>query len=172
MAGMTFVMFYIVPVHLPFYLRSLGMADPAATAQVMAATTVAGGLTALVFGWVRARFGGRFTPALGYLIVAAGFGAMAAAEGLGALLAANAVLGIGLGLVMPNFMTAALNAAPVHRRGTVSGVMTAAIFTGQFLSPLLTGPLFDSLGYPGGLRIAALVAVGFAALAAMVLADR
>ena len=61
-------MFYIVPVHLPFYLASLGLSDPALTAQVMAATTVAGGLTALAFGRVRARLGGRVTPALGYLI--------------------------------------------------------------------------------------------------------
>ena len=172
MAGMTFVMFYIVPVHLPFYLASLGLADPALTAQVMAATTVAGGLTALAFGRVRARLGGRVTPALGYLIVAAGFSAMAAAGGVAGLIAANAVLGIGLGLVMPNFMTAALNVAPAHRRGAASGAMTTAIFTGQFLSPLLTGPLFDVLGYPGGLRVAALVAVGFAGLAALVLADR
>ncbi|MDO5604169.1 MAG: MFS transporter, partial [Paracoccus sp. (in: a-proteobacteria)] len=172
LSGMTFVMFYIVPVHLPFYLASIGLPDPSVTAQLMAATTAAGGATALFFGRVRARLGGRITPAAGYVLVALGFGAMAGASGFAGLVLANAVLGIGLGLVMPNFMTAALNTAPAQRRGAVSGAMTAAIFTGQFLSPLLTGPLFDAMGYPGGFRLVAVAALIFAALAALVLAER
>lgn len=73
---------------------------------------------------------------------------------------------------MHNFMTSALNAAPAHRRGAVSGLMTTAIFSGQFLSPLITSPLVVTLGFAGSFQLAAGASLGFALLAGLLLRGR
>jgi len=48
---------------------------------------------------------------------------------------------------MPIFLTLALDRTPAARRGTAGGVITAALFAGQILSPLSAMPLIASSGY-------------------------
>jgi MFS family permease len=53
--------------------------------------------------------------------------------------------GIGSGLLMPNSSIWLLSEAPEHLRGRISGMLTTAVFLGQFLSPVMTQPLVDAL---------------------------
>ena len=77
-------------------------------------------------------------------------------------MAGAALIGAGLGFCIPTFITAALNASPARYRGLVSGLITSAIFLGQFLSPLASRPLVAHLGYPGAFLAGA---AGFVILA-------
>lgn len=172
LAGVTFVLFYIVPTQLPFHMADIGLPAPSDAALVMGAMTIAGGVSAFSFGRIRPVLGAGLTPALGYVIVAFGFWAMSSAAAMMTLAGSAALTGLGLGLVMPNFLTTALNVAPDARRGAVSGAMTTAIFAGQFLSPIVTGPLISRFGFGGGLRLVALLAIGLALIAAFVLRER
>lgn len=147
LAGVTLTLFYIIPTQIPFYLAGIGHPEPAASAQAMALLTATGGVSAFSFAAVRARLGGGLTPALGFAIIAGGFFTLQAGEGLGLTLAGSALIGLGLGFVMPTFIVSALNAAPDRRRGAVSGGITMALFLGQFMSPLVVQPVIDRYGY-------------------------
>lgn len=157
LASVTLTLFYIIPTQIPFYLVSIGHPEPAASAQAMALLTVTGGLAAISFARVRARLGAGLTPALGYVVIAGGFFVLSAGDTLAQTLAASALIGLGLGYVMPTFIVAALNVAPERRRGAVTGGVTTALFLGQFMSPLVVQPVVDAYGYSATFLTAALI---------------
>ncbi|TRW95298.1 MFS transporter [Paracoccus sp. M683] len=169
MASLTLVLFYIVPTQIPFYLVSIGHPEPAASAQAMALLTITGGISAISFAAVRARLGNGLTPALGYVIIAAGFFALHQIQSMTGVRIGSLLIGLGLGYVMPTFIVSALTVAPERRRGAVSGTVTTALFLGQFLSPLVIQPLVDLYGYPTTFLIAAIVLLPMAALIAWLL---
>ena len=147
--GLTFVIFYAVPTLLPYHLAEIGLADPRQAGEAMASMMLAAAIMAVVSGWVRPTLGRIGTPVSGYAGLAAGFALVAVAQSLPMAMLGTALVGAGLGLCMPTFITTALNVTPAHRRGLVSGLVTSAIFLGQFLSPLAMQPLVDHYGYRG-----------------------
>ena len=171
-AGLTFVIFYAVPTQVPYHLRNEGLADPRAAGVVMGAMMFSAALTSVISGWTRPWLGRIGTPVTGYLLLAAGFGGLAIGHSLGLAMASTALIGAGLGFCMPTFVTTALNVTPARRRGLVTGLITAAIFLGQFLSPLASQPLATHLGYAGAFRIGALAFVALAVVLTVALRRR
>lgn len=172
LSGLSFVLFYLIPTQMPFHLDAMGYADATAPAQVLAMVTLSGGFAALAFGPVRARLGRGLTPALGYLLMAAGFAVMSVAGDLLAISAGAVLVGGGFGFTMPTFFALALDVSPAHRRGFASGAITTSIFLGQFVSPLFSTPLVAALGYTGTFAVAAAILVGMAALVLALFAER
>lgn len=160
LSGLTFVLFYAVPTQMPYYLAATGHPDPSTAGLVMACVVLAAGTVALFFGALRVRFGRGGTPAMGFAVMAAGFWVLHLGHSVPVFCLGAAILGAGLGIVMPNFVAIALDIAPAHRRGATSGAITTSIFLGQFISPLLATPLIGIIGYSGAFQVAALLLVG------------
>jgi MFS family permease len=171
-AGLTFVVFYAVPTQLPYHLAGLGLSDPTNAGAAMGAMMLAAAVMSVVSGWIRPSLGRIGTPVSGYLSLAAGFAGVAAGHSLGAAMVSTALIGAGLGLCMPTFITTALNVTPARYRGLVSGLFTSAIFLGQFLSPLATQPLVSHLGYAGAFSMGSIAFVILAVVLTLVLRRR
>lgn len=161
-AGLTFVVFYTVPTQLPYHLKSEGLGDPRAAGYVMGALMAAAAVMSVVSGWIRPWLGRIGTPVSGYLSLAAGFAGLSIGHSLELAMLSTALIGAGLGLCMPTFITTALNVTPARHRGLMTGLVTSAIFLGQFLSPLASQPLVSHLGYSGAFRIGGFAFVGLA----------
>lgn len=157
LSGVTFVLFYVVPTQVPFHLARIGHGAPAAAGLVVAAVPLSAGCAAFAFGALRRRLGPGGTPAFGFAGMGAGFLLLSGAVSLPAITAAVGLIGCGFGLVLPGFITSALDAAPAARRGLASGAMTTSIFLGQFASPLAMQPAVEAFGYVDAFRLAALV---------------
>jgi MFS family permease len=83
--------------------------------------------------------------------------------------ASLALMGCGLGWLMPNLTAWMANAAPAAVRGRAMGVLSSGIFLGQFLAPIIAAPVLSArLGYPMLFALAGLLAtvLGLAFLAA------
>lgn len=159
LAMTTFVLSYILPTQLPFHLAAIGLSDPTIAGQVIATLALFNGGTAFLFGRVRSLIGAAGTPSIGYVAMAAGFLILQAGASVPVFLLASALIGVGGGLVMPNFVMLALQAVPVNRRGVAGGVLTTAIFLGQFLSPIVSQSVLGFTGYQALFGFAALVLV-------------
>lgn len=166
LAGLSFVSFYLIPTQTPYYLNRIGHPEPAAAAILLASVMLAGGVASLTFGRVRPLLGRAGTPVLGYTIMAAGFGLLALANGFLIAVLGAIFIGVATGFIMPTFLSIALDVVPPHRRGLASGAVTTSIFLGQFLSPLISQPLINSMGYAEtfGLAAGLLAVLGFVAL--------
>jgi len=93
------------------------------------------------------RFGRRRVFAVGLGVFAAGSAACALAPGVGALIAARAVQGVGAAMVMP-LALALLNAAvPAHRRGWAMGIFGSVTALAVVVGPVLGGAITQGLDW-------------------------
>lgn len=168
-AFLNSVVFYLVPTQLPFYLRTLGSNAPTLTGLAMGAMTLMSAATSFYYGRVRARLSVQAVFGLGFAVMAAGLVLAANANSYAAILPATVAAGAGLGLIMPNLGAASLGIAPEHIRGRVSGGLTASIFLGQFVSPLLSQPAIARFGFAATYGYGAVLLL-LAACVALVLA--
>ncbi len=143
------IVFYTVPVQLPFYLQGLVGATGAATGIAIALAT-------LFFALASSQFS-RFEPyldhipavMLAFVMTGVAFVGLGLAEGWALLLVALPLAGFGIGLMMPSINVWLANESPVAIRGRAMGGFTTAIFFGQFLSPIVTQPLIQPLEIDG-----------------------
>lgn len=99
-------------------------------------------------GLLSARAGDKFTIALGFLIVAAGFGLGGLTEvatGYGYTALWVVFVGVGLSFVLPISMNAALGALPEERAGVGSAVIMAMRQIGGTIGVALLGSLLNSI---------------------------
>ncbi len=83
---------------------------------------------------------------------------LAATESFALVVVAQAVFGVGMGLAIPSLTVLLQDAAPPRLRGRVMALSGTAIFLGQFLSPLLLGPVADAVSITTGFLTAAALA--------------
>ena len=97
---------------------------------------------------ILSRFSGTvFAPRFGRkTILGAGFGFLAAAccfypqtDSMWSLMGAQALLGCGVGLIMPLTMASAIETVPENRRGAAMGIYQAIYGLGMFAGPVIAG---------------------------------
>jgi len=84
--------------------------------------------------------------ALGFASGALGMTLIALAPTLPVALLGMAFSGLGMGTIMPNNWLWLMSRVPARVRGRVFGGIGTCVFTGQFLSPLLTQPIAGRFG--------------------------
>ena len=151
------IAFYLIPSQLPFHLKALGIPSPSDAGIAMGLLTLAMALTSLGYGKVRARLGIPCIFGMGFMLMAAGLGLVGYAVSLPAVEAGTVIIGIGMGLVMPNLMAASMAIATLAVRGRVAGALTASVFIGQFISPFVSQPWISSFGYLAAFRDAGIL---------------
>lgn len=161
-AVLNMVAFYMIPTQLPFYLKSLGIEAPSLAGMAIGLGQLVGIASSLVFARFRQMLGVMGVFALAFGSMGAAFVLLSVAGTYAGVLLAMAVSGIGMGTIMPNFAGAAMLLASPALRGRVSGLLVASVFTGQFLSPLLSQPLIAAKGYAATYGMAGLMLLVFA----------
>lgn len=125
----------------------------------------------LLGGALGDRFGERRVMVAGIAVFAAASAACAAAPGLGWLLAARAVQGVGAALLMPNSLAILGGAFSGEARGRAVGTWAAAASVTGAIAPLLGGWLIDGVGWRWIFLINLPMAAAAAGLAAAVVRD-
>lgn len=158
------VMFYMTPVQMPFLMRDIGIPSSLLAAGAIVMSTLMGAGGALLLHRLRMNAGNVTIYALGMAIIAAGYAAIALAQGYGLVLLGAAVSGFGVGIIFPNSSLWVIALAPAHVRGRLLGLMTAAVYLGQFSSPILVQPAVSKFGLSGAFGVFAVIALAVAAV--------
>jgi MFS family permease len=166
------VAFYLIPVQLPFFLETLVQASPSQSGMAIALCTLLSAIASLTYGKFKQRM--EFVTFLPLIFGLMGIGYLLIGQSANwaQVLTGLAISGMGLGILMPN-MTVWLSAAvPEAVRGRALGGLSTAMFLGQFLSPIVTGPLTKAVGLGAVYAITggflAMVAIGFAVFKAQI----
>lgn len=129
----------------------------------LGALTLTGGLVAIAYKRISSLVGLSASFGIGFVLMGLGFAILSIDALWPLILGGAALVGAGYSLVQPSFLLLALQVAPEERRGSVSGIVTTAMFLGQVVSPLvLTMPIQD-FGFATVYRGTALALVLFAA---------
>ena len=136
-------LFFITPVQLPFYLRNAFAASPFEMGAAIALGNTVGALTSLVYHKFKARMNFVAIYAVIFFSMALGYFIVAMASSYPVALAGMVVAGIGFGLYVPNHSSWILSIVSAKRRGFGVGLVTTAMFLGQFSAPILVQPFID-----------------------------
>ncbi|MBE9029211.1 MFS transporter [filamentous cyanobacterium LEGE 11480] len=142
----TMMIFYMVPVQLPFYIQSAGFGGSWEAGVAIAICTLASAGASLLYAQLKANLSfGKVLMCL-FFLLASGYGVLSHAPTYEILVLGLILAGSGLGFVLPN-MNVWLNAkSPPSLRGKVLGGLTTCIFLGQFCSPLIVQPIAQQVG--------------------------
>lgn len=141
------IVFYVLPTQIPFFMVDIGITDASKSGLAMGAGTLAAAITGISFGKLVAKIQNYGVALIGFVAMAIGMLVLSQAVSFGLVIVGCALMGVCMGLVMPNFMVTGLALVPSNKRGLASGVLTSSIFIGQFFSPLISSALIAILTY-------------------------
>jgi MFS family permease len=136
-------LFFITPVQLPFYLRNAFDASPFEMGAAIALGNTIGALISLVYYRFKQRLNFVAIYAFIFLSMASGYYIVALAGNYPVALLGMVVAGLGFGLYVPNHSSWILSIVSAKRRGFGVGLVTTAMFAGQFSAPILVQPFID-----------------------------
>jgi len=173
-ACLTQIIFYMIPVQLPFYLKSLSNAGASESGLAIAFATLLSAFAALAYGKIKQRLGFISILTLSFGLMGIGYGIIGFAGSYGLILVGLGIAGLGLGLLMPNLTVWISAEVPDAIRGRALGGLTTFMFLGQFLSPIFSQPISQQVGlgitYSGAGGLLLLVALALLAMRKQVLA--
>lgn len=140
------VIFYLIPVQLPFYLQLLTNASATQSGMAIALTTVFSSFGSMIYGRVKAHLDFVIITAISFGLMGVGYTIIGFADSYSLVLVGLAVAGLGLGFLMPNLNVWLSTEVPNTVRGRALGGLTAFFFLGQFLSPSIAQPLSERVG--------------------------
>jgi MFS family permease len=165
----TFILqfaFMTIPIYIAYYMGDLLGVGGFEVGLV-------GGLSGLLTffgGMVYERMGRRLSYQSlfggGFLLLGAGFFALALANSWTLVIAGQAIAGFGMGLNMANLTTWLAHEASPEVRGRANGVFVTLMFSGQFVTSLVFTPIVTQTSYHFGFLLSAIIllSTGFAGL--------
>lgn len=136
LTGLAGVSLFIVPVQAGYLLQLLQVNAPQQIGLTMGANQLGVLAGALAFRRLAQLPAGRLL-ALGFATAGGGGALMALASSHSPVVLAVLVNGLGVGLLLPTLITLVMQTVGFDQRGRATGGFTAAIFAGEFISPLL-----------------------------------
>ncbi|MEO0408463.1 MAG: MFS transporter [Cyanobacteria bacterium P01_A01_bin.135] len=140
------VIFYLIPVQLPFYLQQISEVGAMESGLAIALSTLMSAIASMNYGKVKQRFNFISILAIAFGLMGIGYIGIGLANSFWLVLLVLVPTGLGLGLLMPNLNVWVTIEAPDALRGRALGGLTTFFFLGQFLSPIVSQPISASLG--------------------------
>lgn len=159
------IVFYLIPVQLPFYLKQLTGAGASQTGLAIAFSTLFSAFASMNYGRFKKRFSFIKILSIAFGLIGLGYVGIGFASSYLLILLVLIPTGIGLGLMMPNLNVWTTNEVPDALRGRALGGFTTFMFLGQFLSPIFSQPFKQNFGMTATYG---LVGVSLVVLAAIV----
>lgn len=154
---------FVVPVQMPQLMIDIGehSSTMIGLASGIGLLSTLGG--SIAWPWLRELAGRRLVNAILLAMLAVGLYLFAQAHTVKAILVAVVIHGFGGGMLVPNAILPLMRKLPLATRGRGLGGFTAALYFGQFVSPLV---VLGCIAVSGGLRPAIVALAGAAAAVA------
>lgn len=135
------VVYLMIPTQLPFLLKHTLNLQADQIGVYMALWILSSSIASFLYSAVKSKLNFYQIYSLGFFIWFAGFLLLALSNSSAFILFSLTLSGFGNGLVVPNLKNELLEIVPWEQRGKQSGVLTSALYLGQFCSPILVQPL-------------------------------
>jgi MFS family permease len=151
------IVFYVIPIHLPFYLQGEFGVSAAQTGLAISVMSLSFAVSSFLYGRVARRFDHIAVLMIGLVLMGIGYPMVTFAQGTALLYVGLAISGLGIGQIIPNMYVWMADETPLQIRGRVIGGFTTALFLGQFLSPIVSQPVTSSFAVANTFLVAGLL---------------
>jgi len=141
---LMWILFFIIPIQIPFYLKSLGVEKNSMIGLAVASSTLFSAVASFFYARLKARLSFARLFSMGYGLMAVAFVVVALAKSYALVVCGLLLAGMGMGLLIPNANVLVMQLAPPAVRGREIGKLTTFWFLGQFISPLVLLPFINS----------------------------
>ncbi len=107
------------------------------------------------------RISSRTVFGAGFSALAVGLVMLAYATGYGLALAAQLIMGIGMGLLAPSIMAEVVDTVDQERRGKIIGIVQGIAAVAPMIGITLFEPLLPAMGTKGAMLIIGAISAGF-----------
>lgn len=145
-AVITQIIFYLIPVQLPFYLQKLSNATATQSGLAIAFATLFSAFSSLSYGKLKQRLDFLGILTLSFILIGVGYFGLGLASNYSQVLMTLVPIGLGLGVLMPNLNVWVSATVPDTLRGRALGGLTTFFFLGQFLSPIVSQTISQQIG--------------------------
>lgn len=154
------VAMYAVVIYAPLYLKVTIGAGAALNGIVLASRAIGAAIIS-AFGakWLAKTFGAAQATAMGFGLMALTLITIPLLHQVSWILLTAVFFGVGFGIVLPTLYSTLASLAPSDLRSSVLAAGTGAGFLGQFLSPIVLGPVLGYGGLEGVFYAAATIAL-------------
>lgn len=143
------VVYFMVPVYLPFHLSSFPGNSGARVGGLLALVGLSWGVASSLYHRVRRHLTCEQVALVSLALMGIANLMIAMASGYALLIPALVLIGAGLGVFVPNLNAWLLSFTPATMKGRLIGGLVFFVFLGQFASPILTRPLNAAVGTTG-----------------------
>ena len=151
---------YAVIVYTPLYLKATIAAGPQLNGMVLALRGIGAAIaSALLASRMGKAIGVNRTIALGFVVMALTLGVLPFQTDIHSIMLTALLFGAGFGIVVPSLYDQLANEAPHELRASVMAIGTGGNSLGQFLSPVILGPIWHAFGFTAVFFVAAGVAL-------------
>ena len=151
---------YAVVIYAPLYLKATIGAGAVLNGVVLASRAVgAAAISAFGAKWLEKTLGAAQSTAMGFGLMALTLMTIPLLHQLSWIVLTAVFFGVGFGIVLPTLYGTLANLAPSDLRSSVLAAGTGAGFLGQFLSPILLGPVLSYGGLEGVFYAAAIISL-------------
>ncbi len=135
------MLFYIIPVEIPFYIKEQTGASNTLIGVAIACSTLSSAIVSLNYKRIKARWSFSTIYSFSFFFLGLGFLVIFFVVDYLLLLLGLLIGGIGMGVLIPNSNVWIVTLSPESMRGRIIGGLTTSIFIGQFVSPFLIQPV-------------------------------
>lgn len=161
---LMWVIFFIIPVQVPFYLKSIGVEKNALIGIAIASSTFFSAVSAFSYSKIKDKLSFQQVFCLGYFLMALGFIGIALSATYFMALVGILIVGLGMGVLIPNANIWVMQLAPLEIRGREIGRLTTFWFMGQFLSPIVLLPFLQIISLAQLFYVISGILIGLCAL--------
>ena len=144
---LMWILFFIIPIQIPFYLKSIGVEKNSLIGIAIASSTFFSAIGAISFSKIKDQFGFKQIFGAGYFLMAIAYVCIAYGNSFGMIMLAMLLAGLGMGVMIPNANIWVMQLAPQEIRGREIGRLTTFWFMGQFLSPIILLPFLEMFSH-------------------------
>lgn len=144
-AFLLMLAFYVAPVNLAIFIEKENIGGPAVAGLSISLMTGTSFIDGLLFARIK-QVTTTFFPALLLLLMGVGYFILSQANILAQVLAATAIIGIGIDLSLPTIFIGATKAGGDGRGVQTMAVISSLAYLSQFMSPVVFGLLENMFG--------------------------
>lgn len=159
----AFVGIYTTSLQLPFLLYQDGVTSPATISGVISAFALSMAAAAAAYGWIKPHIGMLAAWVAALALVGAGTVTVGLGQGLVPAAAGSVLIGLGGGISIAHFYDVVALRSPATVRGAAFGILSTANYLGQFVNPVILGPVQQG----AGVHVLFVLVGGFFLLAAL-----
>ncbi|CAN5673168.1 MFS transporter [soil metagenome] len=152
---LMWVVFFLIPVQIPFYLKALGVEKNSMIGAAIASSTLFSAMSSFSYSKIKGRFSFLTIFFIGYLLMAAGFFCIGISHTYAVVVFGMMITGLGMGMMIPNTNMWVMKIVPPEIRGKEIGKLTTFWFLGQFLSPIVIFPILTMFSLSSTFMLAA-----------------